>query len=84
VSAIADRLRPRTRQEGYVLCAEDGFWFRPAYTEGKCPLCGTVAVGGTAVQPRWRRLDRSMLGVAGLAAESLVMLTLVLFMYFER
>jgi hypothetical protein len=36
------------------------------------------------VQPRWRRLDRSMLGVAGLAAESLVMLTLVLFMYFER
>jgi hypothetical protein len=84
VSAIADRLRPRTRQEGYVLCAEDGFWFRPAYTEGKCPLCGTVAVGGAAAQPRWRRLDRSMLGVAGLAAESLVMLTLVLFMYFER
>ena len=31
---------PRDRHDGYVLCAEDGFWFRPTYTAGKCPLCG--------------------------------------------
>ena len=84
MSAIADRLRPRPRHEGYVLCAEDGFWFRPAYTEGKCPLCGEPAVGGVGPQPRWRQADRSMLGIAGLTVESLAMLGLVLFMYFGR
>lgn len=83
VSGAAGRLfaRPEARHEGYAFCSQDGFWFRPAYTEGKCPLCGTVALGG-APPPRWRQLDRSWFGVAALALESAVMLGLVLFMYF--
>jgi hypothetical protein len=63
------------------LCPEDGFWFRPAYTEGVCPLCGEVAPG--VVASSWRRMDRSWFGVAGLAVESLAMLALVVFLYFR-
>lgn len=86
MSGAAGRLlpRPRARHEGYAFCSEDSFWFRPAYTEGKCPLCGAVAPGGAPPQPRWRRMDRSWFGMAGLALESAVMLTLVMFMYFKR
>jgi hypothetical protein len=70
-------------REGYVFCTDDRFWFRPAYTEGKCPLCGKVAPGGAPPPPLLRRMDRSWFGVAGLALESLGMLALVLFMYFR-
>ena len=85
VSGTAGRLlaRPRDRRDGYVLCPNDGFWFRPSYTEGKCPLCGEVAPGGAPQLPLLLRSDRSWLGLAGLALESLVMLGLVLFMYFQ-
>lgn len=85
VSGAAGRLITRrpARTAGYAFCAEDRFWFRPSYTEGKCPLCGKVAPGGAPPLPRLRRLDRSWFGVAGLAVESLAMLALVLFMYFK-
>ena len=85
VSGAAGRLRvrPRERHEGYAACPNDGFWFRPAYTEGKCPLCGEVAPGGAPPLPRWRRFDRSLLGVAALTLESLGMLALVMLMYFK-
>jgi hypothetical protein len=85
VSSAIGRLhpRPRGRRDGYVLCPADGFWFRPSYTEGKCPLCGKVAPGGAPPLPLSRRLGRSWLGIAGLTLESLGMLTLVLFMYFK-
>jgi hypothetical protein len=73
------RARPRERTDGYAFCAEDRFWFRPSYTDGKCPICGTLAPGGA---PRLRR-ERSWLGMAALAVQSLAMLTLVLFMYFK-
>ena len=75
--------RPQARRDGYVFCAQDGFWFRPSYTEGRCPLCGEVAPGGAPPVSRLRRADRSWLGLAGLALESLAMLALVLFMYFK-
>lgn len=71
------------RSDDYALCPEDGFWFRPSYTEGRCPLCGEAAPGGGPPLPLLRRLDRSWLGLAGLALESLVMLALVLFLYFR-
>ena len=77
------RARPHERHDDYVLCPEDGFWFRPSYTEGKCPLCGALAPGGATALPLSRRIDRSWFGVAGLALESLGMLALVLFMYFK-
>jgi len=85
VSGAAGRLRarPRERRADYACCPNDGFWFRPAYTEGKCPLCGEVAPGGAPPPPLLQRLDRSWLGMAGLALESLGMLTLVLLMYFK-
>ncbi len=76
--------RPRSDRDGYAFCREDAYWFRPSYTEGKCPLCGKVAPGGAPPLPLLRRIDRSWLGMAGLALESLGMLALVLFMYFRR
>ena len=75
--------RPQRRRDDYAFCAEDDYWFRPAYTEGRCPLCGEVAPGGAPPLPLLRRMDRSWLGMAGLALESLAMLILVLFMYFK-
>ena len=86
MSSVARRLLPRPREEhhGYAFCADDNFWFRPAYTDGKCPLCGAAAAGGAPPPPLLRRLgDRSWFGLAGLALESFAMLTLVLFMYFR-
>lgn len=59
--------RPGERLDGYVLCPEDGYWFRPLYTEGKCPLCGGVAPGGGPPLPRLLRIDRFGLGLAVLS-----------------
>jgi len=85
VSRAADRLRgrPHEPRDDYAFCATDRFWFRPAYTEGKCPLCGAVAPGGAPPAPLVRRIDRSWFGLGFLALESLGMLALVLFMYFR-
>jgi hypothetical protein len=85
VSGAAGRLRarPREREDGYAFCRTDSFWFRPAYTDGKCPLCGEVALGGAPPLPLLLRSDRSWLGAGLLALESLGMLALVLFMYFR-
>ncbi len=74
--------RPREHMEGYAFCPVDRFWFRPAYTDGKCPLCGEVAPD-EAPPRRLARLDRSWLGVGGLALESLAMVALVLYLYFS-
>jgi len=81
VSAV-ERLRARAqgRRDDYALCPEDGFWFRPSSTEGKCPLCGVAAPGGSSLV---RGMDRSRLGLAGLALQSLAMPALVLVMYFR-
>jgi hypothetical protein len=85
VSVAAGRVlpRPRSRTEGYAFCAADSFWFRPAYTDGRCPLCGEVAPAGAGSLPRLARVDRSWLGVGALAVESLVMVGLVLYLYFR-
>ena len=85
VSGAAGRLlaRPEGRRDGYAFCRADGFWFRPSYTEGKCPLCGEVALGGTPPLPLLLRIDRPWLWMAGLVLESLGMLALVLLMYFK-
>ena len=71
------------RNGGYVFCHTDAFWFRPRYTEGKCPLCGTAAPGGAPPPPLLRRAGRSWVGTAALAVESLCMVALVLVMYFR-
>jgi hypothetical protein len=71
------------RRDRYALCPTDQFWFRPAYTEGKCPLCGEPAPGGIPPEPLIRRLGGSGVAMAGLALESLGMLAFVLVMYFR-
>ena len=85
VSGATGRLlaRPQGRRDEYALCPEDGYWFRPTYTEGKCPLCGKVVPGGAPPLPLLARIDRSWLGPAVLALESLAMMALVLLMYFK-
>ena len=85
VSGAAGRVlpRPRARTDGYAFCPDDRYWFRPSYTDGKCPLCGEVAPAGASSTSRLARIDRSWLGIGGLALESLAMVGLVLFMYFR-
>jgi len=86
VSSIGRAVRlhaePRDRTEGYSFCPEDRYWFRPAYTQGRCPLCGETAPGGAPPPPLLTRIDRSLLGIAGLALVSVAMSILVLYMYF--
>lgn len=81
--AAGSLAQPQRRPDGYALCREDGFWFRPAYTEGKCPLCGEAALGGAPPLPLLLRIDGPWLWMAGLVLESLGILTLVLLMYFK-
>ena len=85
VSGTAGRLltRPREPHDDFVLCAADGFWFRPAYTEGKCPLCGDPAPGGEPPLPLTLRIDRLSLGLVSFALMSLAMSILVLLMYYK-
>lgn len=84
VSGVTARLHARPRErDGFAFCPTDGYWFRPSYTDGKCPLCGEFAPGGAPPAPLLVRMDRSWLGFAGLALESVVMLSLVLLMYFK-
>ena len=85
VSGAAGRLlaRPQARHDDYAFCKEDAYWFRPAYTSGKCPLCGVVALGGAPPPPLLARIDRSWLGLASFVLLSIGMSILVLVMYFS-
>ncbi|HEV8461704.1 MAG TPA: hypothetical protein VGQ38_13430 [Gaiellaceae bacterium] len=69
--------------DDYVFCAKDRFWFRPPYTEGRCPLCGEVAAGGAPPRPLVSRIDRSWFGLAALAFVWLGVSAFVVFMYFS-
>ena len=84
MSRISGRFRtpPPERRDGYAFCRGDAFWFRPAYTEGKCPLCGVVPAGAPPAA-FLEGVGRSWYGFAALGVESLAMLALVLFMYFR-
>ena len=82
--SVAVRSVLRRRHDNYAVCPQDGLWFRPLYTEGKCPLCGEAAPGGEESSlPLLLRVDRFGLGMAALAVSSLAMVTLVLFVYFR-
>lgn len=85
MAGVAGRLlaRPRADADGYALCPVDGFRFRPAYTDGICPLCGEVAPGGAPPLPLLVRIDRFWLGMATLTLVSFGMLALVLAMFFR-
>ena len=81
--SVAVRSVFRRRQDHYARCPQDGHWFRPLYTEGKCPLCGEAAPGEEESLPLLLRVDRFGLGLAALTVSSLAMVVLVLFMYFR-
>lgn len=83
MSAVATRLRLRPRGEQYVLCPEDGTWFRPLYTDGLCPLCGEPVAEEGARLPLAMRADGFLLGMAALAVVSVVMCAVVLYAYFS-
>ena len=83
VVSVAVRSLIRRREDSYALCPEDGFWFRPLYTGGKCPLCGEAAPRGEPELPLLLQIDRFWLGMAALALSSVAMIALVLFMYFR-
>ena len=72
----------KKHRAGYAICPEDGFWFRPLYTGGACPLCGQAVAGGTPRLPLSVRLDRFWFGMAALVLASAGMSALVLYMYF--
>ena len=83
MSAAADALaEPRERSDGFAFCSVDRFWFRPAYTDGKCPLCGAFAAGGTPELSGWARLDRVSLGLGVLGLALLATLIAVLVTYY--
>lgn len=81
--AVSSAAPPQERHDDYALCPVDGFWFRPNYTDGKCPLCGTPAPGEAPPASMLAKMGRSWFGVAALALESLVMVALVLVLYFR-
>ena len=83
MSAVADRLRLRPRGDEYVLCPEDGSWFRPLYTDGMCPLCGEPVAEEEQGLPLWLRLDGFRIGVGALVLASLGMSALVLYTFFS-
>ena len=83
MSAVATRLRPRPRGEQYVLCPEDGTWFRPLYTDGMCPLCGEPVAEEEPGLPLLMRVDGVRAGVVALGITSLCMTVLVLYTYFS-
>lgn len=85
VGETVNRLLGRSRDERdeYAFCAVDGFWFRPSYTDGRCPLCGEIVPGGAGQLPLLIRADRFVLGMAAVALVSLGMSALVLVMYFQ-
>jgi hypothetical protein len=70
-------------RDRYAYCSEDGFWFRPLYTDGRCPLCGEAAPGGAPPLPLLARIDGFSAAMAGVGLLSLGMSTLVLLMYFQ-
>jgi hypothetical protein len=82
VSAVAERFRTRHGDE-YVLCPEDGTWFRPLYTDGMCPLCGEPVAEEERGLPWLLRLDGFRIGVGALVISSLGMTALVLYTYFS-
>ena len=67
--------------DDYAFCPEDRFWFRPLYTDGRCPLCGEVVPGGAAALPLLLRADRFLIGMAGVALVSVAMSAFVLYAY---
>jgi uncharacterized membrane protein len=59
----------------------DSWAFRPAYTEGHCPICGWEPPGALVRLPLSRRVGGFGWMVIMLAALSVLMLVLVVAMY---
>lgn len=71
----------RLSRDAQVVCPTDSWPFRPAYTEGRCPLCGWEAPGTVVRLPLSRRIDSFAWMALSLIALSVVMLVLVVVLY---
>lgn len=87
LGGAAGRVRSglRGRSEHYAFCPQDGFFFRPLYTGGTCPLCGEAVADGAGAEslPLLMRFDRFRFGMTVLVAVWIVMSALVLVVYFD-
>ena len=62
-------------------CPLDDWTFRPAYTDGACPLCGWQPEGFEANPPLSQRIDWFMIMLAVVVLASILMGILVLRAY---
>ncbi len=80
----------RPDREARVVCGECGFEFRPAYSDGRCPLCGWI-FGGEIPRGRleraahWLRRGANglLVGLALLAVVYSALFFLVLWVYWR-
>jgi hypothetical protein len=71
----------RRSREAQAICPVDSWAFRPAYTEGHCPICGWEPPGAVVRLPLSRRVGGFGWMVIMLGALSVLMLVLVVAMY---
>ena len=71
----------RRSREAQAICPADSWAFRPAYTDGHCPICGWQPPGAVVRLPLSRRVDAFAWMVLAAVAVSLVMAILVALLY---
>jgi len=64
--------------EDTVRCVNDGFDFRPYFTDGACPLCGWSPDAVEVAQPWTHRADWVLIAFAALLVVSVAMTVAVL------
>ena len=62
-----------------AICPVDNLEFTPLYTDGHCPLCGWTPDGYHLARPPLSHYDRFWGALGAIAALSVVMLLVVLF-----
>ncbi|HEV7677968.1 MAG TPA: hypothetical protein VGQ42_05335 [Candidatus Dormibacteraeota bacterium] len=76
-SAPAALTRSRADRRARAVCPVDSWAFAPAYTDGRCPLCGWAPQGYVYSPPLLTPYDRYWAAMAGIAAISVIMLIAV-------
>jgi hypothetical protein len=77
--ALAAMRRRYADARARAVCPVDNLEFTPLYTDGHCPLCGWVPEGYHHTHPALSRYDRHWGALGAIAALSVVMLLVVVF-----